>query len=132
MPTKCQRAVFMLAHIKCKPGQPHAVEHAFKQGRHCRPPERIDDNEMLTPLNRFLQGNEVGLERLYHFVPLVEYRIEFHLAHIKTPDLVPRFFGCCLLDESEFAGERRSRIWVAEQHYNFFRLVVAEKSHLVV
>ena len=132
MPAKRAGAVFMLAHIEREPGQPHAVKQTLKERRHCRPPQRINDDKMVAPFNRLLQGDEVGLERLYRFVAKVEYRVELHLAQVKAPHLVACRFGGGFVQKRHLAGERRPRVGVAEQKNNLFMFVVAEKAHDVV
>src|SRR3989344_3263566 len=129
MPTKRAGAIFMLAHIECEPRQPHAVKHTLKQCRHCRPPQRIQDDKMVAPFDCLLQGDKVGLERLYGFVSLVEYRVKLHFAHVKTTHIMAGFFGGSFVYKRELAGERGCRVGMPEQYYNFFRLVVAEESH---
>src|SRR3989344_2923328 len=130
VPPERRGALLVFAIIKRKAREPHTIKKALKQGRHCAPPVRVDNNQMVAPAYCFLQLQEIGLKFLNYLVTFVEYRVKTNLGDIEPPYLVSSFFCRCLIQERELPRKRLTRVWVTKQDDNFFRAMVAKKVHL--
>ncbi|VTL97415.1 Uncharacterised protein [Pseudomonas aeruginosa] len=73
-----------------------AVEEALQQGRQAAPPDRVDEHQVLGPVDLPLRFQQVGLEHLALLVALVEDRVEGQLAEFQFAHhvvLAPRALG---------------------------------------
>lgn len=74
---------------KGKMRKPHAIKQPLENRGHGAPPVGIQNDEMITPLNIFLEFFEIRLELLNDFIALVKDRIEVKIADIDASYLVP-------------------------------------------
>lgn len=124
VPARGGRSLRGLAHVEREARQPHAVEEPLEERGHGGPPQRVHDEEMVAPADVLLELQEVGLERLYFLVALVEDGVEPHLAEVHAAHLVAGFLGSRLVQECELARERVRRVGVAQKYeYLLVRMV---------
>lgn len=60
-----------------------AVEEALQQRRQAAPPDRVDEHQVLGPVDLPLRFQQVGFEHLALFVAFVEDRVEGQLAQLQ-------------------------------------------------
>src|SRR5690606_6537305 len=82
-----------VAVLEGETGQEDPVEEALEQCRQPAPPDRIDEHQMLGPVNQPLGLEQVRFQALALSVTVAQYRVELHFAQFYLAHHMPLAAG---------------------------------------